>query len=185
MPFLEYTASLRENGGVWVQYNFEPYFLTQGSTYTCGMYVAGSGSAYLDVWTGSNSFPGTPVTLSSTPTPVHITFPMGNPGNTPNLEVRYNQPPVSVYFTDVTCAPGSSVTLASLAPPSSASRATSASSGTAPAASTQSVSSTTTSTQGTSTSTSLPKTGVPVTVPVGGAVALLCGWALIRKGKRA
>lgn len=157
-PWLTFSANLRESGGVWVQYNFESYFLKQGATYSCAFKAEGSGALYADVWNGDNSYTsGPPQTLSATtPTVLKLTFPMGNPDNTPNFEVRYNLPPVAVDFTDVTCVPGSTVSLASTSPAATPTPAA------APAAAT----------------TTLPRTGLPIEVPAAGILLVLVGLAL-------
>ena len=168
--WLEYKSTLSEGGGVWVQYMLPT--TTKGDTYTCGFEAEGSGTIYADAYDGSKDNQSSQVTLNaSTPQILKITFTVANPSSA-QIQVRYPTPPVDVYFNDVTCVPGSSVTLVA----QSASSSSASSSGTASSSKTTSASSSTSST-----SSSLPKTGGSPLVPLVGGALAAAGLVLLRR----
>ena len=179
--WLRYQSTLQEGGGVWVQYQM--HGLTVGDTYTCGFLAMGSGSIYADVYNGSEDVTSPSEALASAPQIFDVTFTLAKTGND-LIQVRYTAPPVDVYFSDVTCAPGSSVVLAAQKTTSVASSSTSSAVRTSSAASAASTSVTKSSTVSTSsptaksaTKSSIPKTGSGRIGPLTGVLLLMLGAA--------
>lgn len=177
VSWLEYQSTLSEGGGVWVQYMLPT--TTTGQTYTCGFEAEGSGTIYADAYNGTQDNQSPQVTLNaSTPQILKITFTVANPSSA-QIQVRYPSPPVDVYFNDVTCVAGSSVTLVA----QSASSSSASSSGTS-ASSSGTSSSATTSSVSSSSSSSLPKTGGSPFVPLFGGALATAGLVLLRRRRR-
>lgn len=109
--WLHYTSTQYESIGDWVFYNIT---VQPGQTYTCGFVATGSGVIHADAWNNTVDTTSASKALSSTPQTFMVTFPAG-PKTSDQMQVRFTQPPVSVYFNEVTCAPGNTVTLASAA----------------------------------------------------------------------
>lgn len=185
--WLEYKSTLSEGGGVWVLYPLT--MTTAGTKYTCGFEAEGSGTIYADAYDGAKDNQSSQVTLSATtPKQVDITFTVVNPSGA-QIQVRYNTPPVDVYFNDVTCVPGSSVTLVASTSATTSSGSASTSSGTTSSStssktSTSSTSSKTSTSGATSGSTSLPKTGGSPLMPIVGGVLAISGVALLSRRRK-
>lgn len=187
--WLRYQSTLQEGGGVWVQYQM--HGLTVGDTYTCGFLAMGSGTIYADAYNGSEDVTSSSEALTSVPQLFEVTFTLAKTGND-LIQVRYTAPPVDVYFSDVTCVPGSTVVLAAQkatsVTSSSAASTTSKSSASTAASSAVTKSSTVSTSHSTaqsSTKSTIPKTGVGAILPLIGVVltlwgALWLGWSRYR-----
>ena len=159
-------------GAGWYVYVFPN--LTAGQQLSCGFKAMGSGQIVLDIWTGTTDNLTAPKTLSSTPqtfteTETVAAQPWPSP---PQVQVRYQGQTgnLDVYFTDVTCVVGSSVTLVADSPATSGGGSGTASTG---------------STAGSaSSSSSLPKTGGGPLPFLGGLAALGAGLGLLRSRRR-
>ncbi len=170
ISWLHYKSTQQESGGDWVQFSLSN--VTQGQTYTCGFMAKGTGTIYADAYDGSKDNTSTPTALTSTPQPFLVTFTVASTGNNP-FQVRYNTPPVDVYFNEATCVPGKTLTLAAETP--------AATSGSSPASGASSGS---TSSGSTSSGTSLPKTGGSPLLPAAGAGLVLAGAGLLSLRRR-
>ncbi len=105
-------------GSAWYTYALPN--LTPGQQLSCGFKAMGQGTIMEDIWNGGGDNLTAPVTLTSTPqvfteTVTVASKPWGSP---PGVQVRYmNQTGnLDIYFTDVTCVVGPSVTLAADSP---------------------------------------------------------------------
>lgn len=176
----------------WVVYKFPPTAVTAGTEYSCGFEAMGSGTIYAMLYDGKNLNRGTAMKLTDTPQVFTESATAVNPSGPVEIQARANAGPTNVYFNEVTCVAGSSVTIpleavtlpASLTTASTASSSTSTSKSTSSTTSSTKASSTTTSTTSSSTtsttsssttstskSASLPKTGESPLI-------LLAGWVL-------
>ncbi len=180
----------------WTVYRFAPGTVNNGSEYTCGFEAMGSGTVYAMVYDGKNLNRETPKALTDTPQVYTESATIVNATASPEVEVRTNNGPADVYFNEVTCIPGSSVTIplstaslsssgstSSAATSTSSSVTSSSSSAASKASSTTSSKSTSTATSSTTGSSTLPSTGESPLVAVFGA--LLVGAGLWVAGRRA
>ncbi len=163
-------------GSAWYSYTMAN--LSPGQTISCGFKAMGSGTIAEDIWTGNNGGDHltAPVPLSSTPKVFTETEKVGAkpwPGP-PQVQVRYQNQTgnLNIYFTDVTCVLGSSVTLVADT--------------TAAAATAGGGRTTATTTKATKPAASLPKTGGGILPLIGGWVAVAGGLRLLprRRGRR-
>ncbi len=184
----------------WVVYKFPPTAVTAGTEYACGFEAMGSGTIYAMLYDGKNLNRGTALKLTDTPQVFTESATAVNPSGPVEIQARINAGPANVYFNEVTCVAGSSVTIpleavtlpASLTSASTASSSTTASTSTSSAApsatssttSTTKASSSTTSTASSSTtstskSTTLPKTGESPLVALAGLMLALAGATML------
>ena len=179
-------------GSAW--YSYQLSNVQPGQQVSCGFKAMGTGSIMLDLWTGQNGGDHltAPVTLSSTPQTLTETETIGAQPwvSPPQVQVRYQNATgnLTIYFTDVTCVLGTSVTLVadstgtasgSTGTASGSTGTASGSTGTASGSTGTSTASKTGSTAPTTSTSSLPKTGGGPLPLVGGLMALAGGTALL------
>ncbi len=162
-------------GSAWYSYTMAN--LSPGQTISCGFKAMGSGTIAEDIWTGNNGGDHltAPVALSSTPTVFTETEKVGAkpwPGP-PQVQVRYQNQTgnLNIYFTDVTCVLGSSVTLAA----DSTAAAAGAGGGKTAAA----------TTKASKPAAGLPKTGSGILPLIGGLAAVAAGLGLLPRRRTA
>lgn len=145
-----------------------------GEQVSCGFQAMGQGVINEVMWTGAGNATSKSITLSSTPQIVSETTTIAPqtggkwPVSNPLVEVDYTNQTgnLNIYFNDVTCVQGASVTLVA---------------NTTVATATTSSSTAATSTTSTSTSQTTPKTGSGPWPFVGGMLALAAGVGLLTR----
>ncbi|HET7559140.1 MAG TPA: GxGYxYP domain-containing protein [Limnochordia bacterium] len=98
--WLHYQATLSEPIGNWVQYNLST---TADQAYNCTFEAKGSGVIYANAYDGLADIAAQPRALTDAPATFVVKFVSALDRNN-QLQIRYHQPPVDVWFRNVRCA---------------------------------------------------------------------------------
>lgn len=169
-------VSPKAGGYDWAVYKFPVGVVSAGTQYACAFEAMGTGTAVFAMfYDGKNLNNGTIKALSNTPQLFMKSATVVNPAGPAEIQVRTNdQGAVSIYFNEVTCVQGSSVTI----PLSTATVPSIGSSSSTASSASSSVTSSGTSQATGSASQKLPSTGQSPLVPVVGALLVIAGSVL-------